>query len=47
MGVGGDDSWGKRTLSKYSLTETSYRYSFTLMPYKPDAGRLDKLVEGK
>ena len=34
MGVGGDDSWGKRTLQKYSLNEQSYRYGFTLVPYK-------------
>ena len=47
MGVGGDDSWGKHTLSKYSLTDTSYRYSFSLLPYRPDAGRLDSLVERK
>jgi len=47
MGVGGDDSWGKHTLSKYSLTDTSYRYSFTLVPYLPDAGRLDSLVDRK
>lgn len=32
MGVGGDDSWGKRTLLEYSLTEMSYRYGFTLAP---------------
>lgn len=47
MGVGGDDSWGKNTLSKYSLTDTSYRYSFSLIPYVPDAGRLDSLVNRK
>jgi len=47
MGVGGDDSWGKHTLSKYSLTDTSYRYSFSLLTYKPDDGRLDRLVERK
>ncbi len=44
MGVGGDDSWGKRTLMKYSLAETGYSYGFTLLPYRPDAGRLDELV---
>jgi len=32
MGVGGDDSWGKRTLQKYSLNELSYNYGFTLSP---------------
>jgi beta-galactosidase len=45
MGVGGDDSWGKRTLQKYSLSETSYQYGFTLKPYTPTPGRLDQLVE--
>ena len=30
MGVGGDDSWGKRTLQAYSLNELSYRYGFTI-----------------
>jgi beta-galactosidase len=33
MGVGGDDSWGKRTLMTYSFTETEYSYSFTLRPF--------------
>lgn len=32
MGVGGDDSWGKRTLMKYSLTEKHYTYGFTIRP---------------
>ena len=32
MGVGGDDSWGKRTLQEYSLNEASYSYGFTLAP---------------
>ena len=32
MGVGGDDSWGKRTLQKYSLNEREYRYGFTIRP---------------
>ena len=44
MGVGGDDSWGKHTLSRYSLTETNYNYGFTLIPYAPGDGRLDELV---
>jgi len=47
MGVGGDDSWGKHTLSKYSLTDASYRYSFSLYPYRPETGRLDSLVDRK
>ena len=44
MGVGGDDSWGKRTLQKYTLNEESYRYSFTLTPYRRDEGVHDELV---
>ena len=44
MGVGGDDSWGKRTLQKYSLNEKSYDYAFTLQPYTPEDGKLDQLV---
>jgi beta-galactosidase len=45
MGVGGDDSWGKRTLQEYSLNDMQYRYTFTLLPYTPAAGRLDELVQ--
>jgi beta-galactosidase len=33
MGVGGDDSWGKRTLQKYSLNELEYTYGFTILPW--------------
>jgi beta-galactosidase len=33
MGVGGDDSWGKRTLMKYSFTKNNYSYGFTLRPF--------------
>ncbi len=35
MGVGGDDSWGKRTLQKYSLNKQSYDYGFTIKPHRP------------
>ncbi|MDA0706092.1 MAG: DUF4981 domain-containing protein [Proteobacteria bacterium] len=35
MGVGGDDSWGKRTLLEYSLTEMAYQYGFTLTVSDP------------
>ena len=45
MGVGGNDSWGARTLEKYSLTGAAYRYRFTLRPYTPGGGRLDELVD--
>ncbi|MDG1782872.1 MAG: hypothetical protein P8H52_04690, partial [Porticoccaceae bacterium] len=30
MGIGGDDSWGKKTLRKYSLSDAEYRYDFWL-----------------
>jgi beta-galactosidase len=35
MGVGGDDSWGKRTLQRYSLNKQSYEYGFTIKPNIP------------
>lgn len=34
MGVGGDDSWGKKTLKKYSLSESEYKYAFWLRAVK-------------
>jgi beta-galactosidase len=37
MGVGGDDSWGKRTLLDYSLTELQYDYGFVLSLRVPQA----------
>lgn len=45
MGVGGDDSWGKRTLQKYSLNKKSYQYSFLLKPYAAAPGQLDQIIE--
>ena len=49
MGLGGNDSWGARTLSKYSLTEPKYRYRFTLHPYTPEGRtrRVDRERRGK
>jgi len=44
MGVGGDDSWGKRTLLQYSFSDTAYSYKFTLVPYTLGADGLDQLV---
>ena len=44
MGIGGDDSWGKRTLQKYSLNEKTYAYGFTLIPYDVAGGTLNRLV---
>ncbi len=44
MGVGGDDSWGKRTLQQYTLIETDYEYGFLLVPYAPAETSLDDLV---
>jgi beta-galactosidase len=46
MGVGGDDSWGKRTLQRYSLNQKEYRYGFRLRPYRFEEGRLDQLLSG-
>ncbi len=45
MGVGGDDSWGKRALQEYTLNKQSYRYGFTLIPYANEKGTLDALVQ--
>jgi len=44
MGVGGDDSWGKRTLMKYSLVEKTYQYGFRLRPFSASRDRLDELL---
>jgi len=32
MGVGGDNSWGRRVHDKYSIKPGDYKYSFTLIP---------------
>ena len=32
MGVGGDDSWGARTLNKYLIKPSDYEFSFTINP---------------
>ena len=32
MGVGGDNSWGARTLPKYTINPGNYTYSFTISP---------------
>ena len=32
MGVGGDNSWGARTLPKYTIDPGNYTYSFTISP---------------
>jgi beta-galactosidase len=45
MGVGGDDSWGKKTLRSYSLADTAYEYSFWLKIYDGTRAGLDKLLK--
>jgi beta-galactosidase len=45
MGVGGDDSWGKRTLEQYSLGEKSYRYGFRLRAFDPSETPVDALLD--
>ena len=45
MGVGGDDSWGKRTLQKYSLNDYSYSYTFRLLPYNGSMESLRELTQ--
>ena len=44
MGVGGDDSWGKRTLQEYSLNERSYSYRFRIQTFSSNTDDLQKLV---
>ena len=44
MGVGGDDSWGKRTLQKYMLNEVSYNYRFRLQPFNPGNETIEQLT---
>ena len=41
MGVGGDDSWGKKTLQRYMLNESEYTFGFSLVPVarSPDPAR--------
>jgi beta-galactosidase len=34
MGVGGDDSWGAKPLSKYMLYPGEYSYEFTISPVR-------------
>lgn len=36
MGVGGDDSWGKRTLQPYMLNQLKYQYGFRISPIQGD-----------
>jgi beta-galactosidase len=45
MGVGGDDSWGARPHSQYTLPAQNYSYSFRLSPLAPgeDPMKLSKL----
>jgi beta-galactosidase len=33
-GVGGDNSWGRRTHDPYRLTEKKYNYSYIIRPIK-------------
>mgnify|MGYP001825866230 CR=1 FL=1 len=32
MGVGGDNAWGARTHKEYRLEDSSYSYSFIIVP---------------
>ena len=45
MGVGGDNSWGARPHSKYSLYPGEYEYSFMLIPFQKgdDLNKISKL----
>jgi len=44
MGIGGDDSWGKRTLMRYSLGAKKYQYGFRLRPFSVRKRHLDELL---
>lgn len=44
MGVGGDDSWGKKTLRTYSLADTGYEYAFWLR-FVDSAQSLSNLID--
>ena len=33
MGVGGDNSWGARTLPKYTIYPGNYSYNFSIVPF--------------
>ncbi|HNQ82293.1 MAG TPA: hypothetical protein PKM34_01540, partial [Bacteroidales bacterium] len=45
-GVGGNDSWGARPLSKYTLFPSDYRFSFRIRPInnKIDPAKAGKVV---
>jgi len=36
MGVGGDNSWGRKPLDKYLILPGEYRYEFEISPLIPD-----------
>jgi beta-galactosidase len=42
-GVGGDDSWGARTHSKYTLLPKEYSYKFKIVPFKNSEETKNKL----
>ncbi len=44
MGVGGDNSWGARTHTEYTLPAKSYHYRFRLMPYSKTLGNILNLT---
>ncbi len=43
MGVGGDNSWGARTHTKYSLPARNYFFEFTLVPFSNNTEQPIKL----
>ncbi len=44
MGVGGDNSWGARPHSQYTLPPKAYSYRFRLTPIPPGTKSLDPLI---
>jgi beta-galactosidase len=43
-GVGGDDGWGARPHTEYTLDPRPYEYRFRLRPYAPSMGTLDAVA---
>ena len=45
MGVGGDDSWGKRTLMRYSLGDKNTNTVFACGHFRPERGASMNFLE--
>jgi beta-galactosidase len=45
MGVGGDDSWGARTHSEYTLPARVYSFTFRMIPFDAEKQSADILYQ--